>query len=144
MKQKQHMTAFYMETILLMIVFLMVILLLTRVFSYGKVQSKQARDLTNAVCLAQSAAEAAASSEDVETLYQMMDQGNAEREGNQIQAWYDADMNPQKNGYYRLVASWESEEGTYGSFVNGIIHVYINEEEIYRLDTGVYLQEAGS
>lgn len=144
MKQKHQITAFYMETILLMIVFLIVILLLTRVFSYGKVKSKQAKDLTNAVCLAQSAAEAAASSEDIQKLYEMLDQGNAEMADNAIQAWYDADMHPQRDGYYHLVAEWEEEPKEYGSFVNTVIHVYINEEEIYQLDTGVYLQEAGS
>ena len=58
MKKNGHITAFYLETLLLIVVFIGIILILTQVFGLGRVQSVEAGRLTDAVILAQNAAEA--------------------------------------------------------------------------------------
>ena len=62
MKRKQHITAFYLETLLMIVVFISIILVLTRVFGSARVQSVQAKELTTAVTLAQNTAEAVSAS----------------------------------------------------------------------------------
>ena len=46
MKKQEHITAFYVETLLLILVFIAIILVLTHVFGLGKVQSSRAKLLT--------------------------------------------------------------------------------------------------
>ena len=55
---KKHITSFYAETLILILVFVAVILTLTQVFGLAKKQSEEAKLLTSAVTLAQNAAEA--------------------------------------------------------------------------------------
>lgn len=68
MKNRQHITAFYLETLLMIVVFLSIILVLTRVFGRARAQSARAQALTQAVTLAQSTAEAVSASRDPQEL----------------------------------------------------------------------------
>ena len=57
MKKNGHITGFYLETLLLIVVFIAIILVLTQVFGLAQVQSVRAKQLTEAVTLAGNAAE---------------------------------------------------------------------------------------
>ena len=63
MKRNGHITAFYLETLMLVVVFLGIILILTRIFGIGRVQGSEAAHLSRAVTLAQNAAEAISAAE---------------------------------------------------------------------------------
>ena len=52
MKKNGHITGFYLETLLLIVVFIAIILVLTQVFGLAQVQSVRAKQLTEAVTLA--------------------------------------------------------------------------------------------
>ena len=60
---RKHITSFYMETLLLILVFVAVILILTQVFGAARVSGTAAADLTRAVRLAANAAEAVSASD---------------------------------------------------------------------------------
>ena len=130
MKNRGHITGFYLETLLLIVVFIAIILVITQVFGIGKAQSTEARLLTNAVTLAQNAAEAFYAAEDEAALVTLLNEnGNAaapygytgalQPEGvSLITAHYSADMAPNPNRDYRLIVTvaWtdrgDAKEGT--------------------------------
>ena len=85
MKKNGPITAFYLETLLLIVVFIGIILVLTQVFGLSRTQSREARRLTDAVILAQNGAEAVLVSWD--------DEGDGFVR-NQINVFYGAERNP--------------------------------------------------
>ncbi len=134
--RQQHTTAFYLETLLLIVAFVAVILVLTRMFGAARRESTEARQLTDAVLLAQEAAEAVSASDNIEEVAALLsaDQTAAVRDGS-VFAVSD-------NGYETEV-SWEPEtEGT-GTLVSSTITVRraAASEPLYVLDTSVFLQE---
>ena len=68
MNKRHPITAFYIEALILIMVFVGIILLLTQIFGAGRMLSSDADRLTRAVGLAQNAAEAVAASEDLSDL----------------------------------------------------------------------------
>lgn len=76
MKRKQHITAFYLETLLMIVVFISIILVLTRVFGSARVQSVEAKRLTTAVTLAQNTAEAVSASGSPQDLLDLLNEKN--------------------------------------------------------------------
>lgn len=141
--KRQHITGFYVETLLLIVVFLAIILVLTQIFGLGKTQSRKAELLTNAVCLAQNAAEAVSASDSAEAVAALLDEGgNARMTRTGIEADYHADMSPDATGASDLTVyiSWEPS-GEDGRLVNSKIDVFASGEAglIYSLDTAVYL-----
>ena len=148
MKKNRHITAFYLETLLLILVFITIILVLTQVFGLGKVQSSEAKLLTNAVCLAENAAEAVSASDSDGRLLQLLDEnGNAERMPDTagVTAYYDTDMRPDRQGAFRVDVSWLPREGETGVLVDSVIQVRCGEraKPIYTLNTAVFLKEVG-
>lgn len=148
MKKKQHITAFYMEMLVLTAVFIVVILILTQVFALSRGQSARARTLTDSVCLAENAAELMAGAESEESFLTLLEKaGNVQvlEEGGRkrFQARYDGDMNPAAQGEFLVDIEWipETDNGT-GQLVKGVITVYWGEdsEPVYTLETGVYLR----
>lgn len=146
-KKKQHITAFYMEMLVLVAVFIVVILILTRVFAISRQQSARAQILTNAVCLAENAAEITAASDSEEALLALLgDGGNvsvSEEQGQKIfRARYDSGMNPAAQGNFLVEIEWNPETGDGGSFISSIINVYWNgdTEPVYTLQTGMFRQ----
>ena len=144
-KKKRHITAFYMEMLVLVAVFIVVILILTRVFAMSRQQSAKAEILTNSVCLAENTAEIVAASESEETLLAMLGQaGNVsvlEEGGDRIfRSRYDDKMIPAEEGNFSVEVEWIPEEGKEGSFIKSTIRVYWKEgtEAIYTLNTGVF------
>ena len=163
MKSKhEHITAFYIETLLLIVSFVLVILMLTNVFGLGKRESSRAQDLTNAVRLAETGAEAFAAAEGPAELAEILDEGNVtlasassqypvppkDRLPALIFAYYDKDLQPvpEDQSVYRLVISWTADQKTASGdsvLANGTVSVKRtgSEEDIYSLDTAVYIQE---
>ena len=60
MRKASQVTAFYVEVLILTVGMILIVLVLTQVFALGRMQSASAEELTDAVCLAQNAAEAVA------------------------------------------------------------------------------------
>ena len=149
MKKKQHTTAFYLETLLMILVFVAIILVLTRVFALGRNQSAKAETLTNAVTLAANAAEAVSASRTPEELAERL--GESARVGGQgVIAGYRADMSPDTSylpgeaSPLQLDITWEpSKEDR--RFVNSTITVYASgsEHPVYVLETAVFVKEVG-
>ena len=164
----EHITAFYMETILLIVSFLIVILVLTNVFGLGKHESSKARDLTSAVRIAESAAEVFAAAEGPadladllggEPLVTMASTSSQftvparDRLPATIFTAYDADLNqvPEEGCAYWLTIWWEPVKGTERSggavLAKGTINVYKtadpDSDPIYTLETKAYIQEEG-
>ena len=143
MNGKRHITGFYIETLLLISVFMVIVLLLTGVFGMGKNSAAGARLLTNAVCLSQNAAEAVAGSGSVEELLRQMDEnGNAVSAGNGVEARYSLKMDPEPGGPLKVFVSWEPQ----GNLVESRIEVFYRNaaEPVYTLDTAVYLRGKGA
>ena len=133
--------SFYVETLILIVVFVAVILALTRVFGLAKKQSEEAKLLTGAVTLAQNAAEAFSAAESAEELFTLLDEGgNAALEGMVVTAAYGADMKPDPNGILRVeierfsVSRWTAK---------GVIRVLRTDTggEIYSLETTAHFLE---
>ena len=148
MKNERRMTAFYLETVLMVIIFVLVILIMVRVLGIAKLQSARADQMTSAVCLAQNAAEAAASSDSEQELLKLLDEnGNAalEKDGGTsfVTAGYDAQMRPDKSGPLKVEVSWDPAKSGSGTFITNDINVYYGggSDPLYSLDAGVYLRD---
>ena len=156
MSKDRHMTAFYLETVLMVIIFVLVIAALAQVFSLARTESRQAQQLTNAVCLAQNAAEAVAAAGSVQELGQLLQEnGNVTTEPDGLTAWYDEALQPvsaeaaaMEPSAIRMEVTWEPGKKApgAGTMVNSAIAVYAGaaQEPVYTLDTGVYLREEGT
>lgn len=144
--RKRHITSFYIETLVLVAVFLPMVLVLARVFALSGDLSGKAERLTQAVHLAENAAEAVAASESLDTLQALLEEdGNVRvsQEGAQgsLQAWYGNGMEPVSGGEFRVEVSWLPVAAARGSFVESTVRVYWMEEAepLYVLETAVYL-----
>lgn len=147
MKKKRHITAFYMEMLVLIAVFTVTILILTKVFALAGEQSAKAQVLTNSVCLAENAAELFMASHGEEDLLAMLERnGNVdvtqESGHKNFRTRYDNNMNPSAEGDYLVEIEWVPETSPGGTFVRGIITVYWNgqQEPVYSLETGLFLR----
>ena len=126
---RKQLTAFYMETLLLLAAFMAIVLVLVSVFGGARQQSTQAAQLTHAVRLAENAAEAVASVDSVDALQELLSQeGSTRLDGGVLTVLYDD---------YELAITWEPE----GALVNNAITVSRNGEEIYTLETAVYIRK---
>ena len=140
MKKRSHITGFYLETLMLIVVFLVIILVLTQVFGLAQVQSTKAKRLTGAVILAQNAAEAVSASRTPEDLLALLNDDNnavlmTDTAG--VTACYDSDLNPDAGGIYRVDVTWIQEEAGDGTMVRGVAEVCCDETDapVYRLET---------
>lgn len=136
-------TAFYMETLILAVIFVMVILVLIRMFSMSVRMSTQANDLTCAVRLAENAAEAVASSDSAQELALLLDENGNVRvlEDGHILVEYDREMKPVSGGDFRMEITWEPRADGCVSSVITVSRVG-DQQPIYTLTTAVYAEEA--
>lgn len=147
MKQRHSMTAFFLETLLLIGIFISIILLLTRTFAAAKRQSDEAYALTSAVCLASNAAEQAASVRSASELCSRLnEQNNAALDGDTITAAYAYDLTPQADGPLCVSITWEPEDTAADTLVHCTVTVTRNTDsaQLYQLDTAVYVEEDAS
>ena len=150
MKSRNHITAFYLEALLLIAVFICIILVLTNVFGAGIIKSGDAEALTGSVTLAQNACEMASASSDGDELYGWLNEEENARilEGDvfKVEARYDEELSPDKDGKYILEISWEPEDGDREGLVRNKVSVRLDgfDEPVYSLETAVYLKEVRS
>lgn len=128
---KKHITAFYFETLLLILVFVAVILALSTVFGAARARSADAERLTKAVGMAENAAEAVAASSDAEELCELLSRtGDAELDEAGVTV---------RDGEYRAQITWEPGSG----IAYSVVTVFWNDREIYGLETAVCLSRYG-
>ena len=127
-KKSAHITAFYLETLLLITVFIAIILVLTQVFGLAQEESAEARALTDAVALAQNAAEAFSLAETPEALRELLGESAVLRE--------DPLSLEYRDGAYRVELDWRADgvlaESTVRIFRDGIT------DPVYTLETGSF------
>ena len=145
MNKSRHLTAFYVETLLLTVTLILVALVLTRMFGAGSLQSASAKALTAAVGLAENAAEAMSASENPEDLMAYLNENNnAVCEDTLVTAYYGSDLAPasKDDHAYEVSVLWEPDASTPG-LVNGTILVQDSARgsELYKLTTAVYIKE---
>ena len=146
MKRDGQITAFYFETLLLIVVFLLIILVLTQVFGLARQQSAAARQLTDAVTLAGNAAEAVSISADpAELLALLNENGNAEElpDASGVRACYNDEKNPDPQGAFCVEVSWQPEKTARGTMVSSVIQVRhgASEKPVYSLETASFREE---
>ena len=147
--KRQHATGFYLETLLLIVVFIAIILVLTRVFGLGRATGNQATRLNNAVSLASKAAEAFSAAETPEELARLLNEnGNAGVMDDTlgVAAWYDLQMRPDPQGRMQVEIFWLPEPSEGGTLVRGTILVRLDGavEPIYRLETAAFRKGAAA
>ena len=136
MKSKPHMTAFYIEALLMILVFGGIILSLTQVFGASRNESADAKTLTSAVCLAQNAAEAFAAAEKPEDLISILDKeskGHVQLGGaaEDLTGSYRTDMTPDPEGLLKLHMTWQERD----DLLYAQIEILQADQSIYTLET---------
>lgn len=137
MKDRGQVTAFYIETLLMILVFVGVILVLSQVFALSRRRSTEAKDLTTAVCLSQNLAEAFHEADEPEELFDLLDtEGRHQTDGSFLlkehgfTAFYDSDMQPDPSGQFQLAMDWGSPED---GLLSATINVISGEKVLYSL-----------
>lgn len=141
--KKQTRAAFYVETLLLISALVAVAVVLVRCFYVAERTRVQARELTSAVQLARNAAEAAAGSEDPESLARFLTEKTVDPSETGLFLVYNAELVPDPSGSFLLEIIWDKVPSPGCGLVNYTIAVeHIRKGyEIYRLETAVYLGE---
>lgn len=138
-------TALFIETLALLAVFTVVAIVLVKGFLFAGMLSREAASLSNAVHLAENAAEMVSASKSGEMLFSLLNEnGNArisEQTGDSCvyRASYDANMNPAAGGVFYAEVSWVlGQDG----LVKSTVAIYRNNEAeaLYSLDLAVYVK----
>ncbi len=129
MRDKRHFTSFYVETLILVIVFMLIILVLTRVFGAARTMSADAADLSRAVRIAENIAESVSSRNNGGA--DPLSSSNAALPPESMR--YDGAMRQSEDGEYLAEVSYE-----YDGMVT-VCHIEISRggRSIYSLDTAV-------
>ncbi len=131
----RRITSFYVETLILILVFVAVILTLTKIFGMSKKLSDETKLLTSAVTLTQNAAEAFSVSESDEKLFSLLDEsGNASLENGTVSASYRADMSPDPDGVLRVIVERTVSEPAFSECVIRVIRSDTGAE-LYSVET---------
>ena len=131
----RRITSFYVETLILILVFVAVILTLTKIFGMSKKLSDETKLLTSAVTLTQNAAEAFSVSESDEKLFSLLDEsGNASLENGTVSASYRADMSPDPDGVLCVIVERTVSEPAFSECVIRVIHSDTGAE-LYSVET---------
>ncbi|ANU55950.1 hypothetical protein I5Q82_19185 [Acutalibacter muris] len=139
MRDKHRITVFYIEMLLLVAVFTGVILVLSNVFATAKEQSSNAKSLNGAVQLAENAAEIVGGTDDHSEMVDLLGGDNnaaCHLESQKLLARYNGDMEPDPDGGFLVVITWEDIEG----LTNYDITVTWREDPIYELETSVFYE----
>ena len=126
---RKQITSFYLESLLLIVIFTAILLILLGVFSGAKAQSVRAEQLTKAVIMAENAAEAVAASDSMEDLQALLAGAESMRlDGNVLSLFdqgYELDIRVIPDGAMRYATIRVSRGG----------------EELYTLETADYTAE---
>ncbi len=138
MKQGRNIS-FYIEIVLMLIISVLAISVLANAFSKSDLNSRKAKQLSDAVTLAASGAEVFLASESEEDVLKTLNEkDNALAAGSDITATYNDDLQPDAKGKMKMTIHWDDA----GDFVNGTVTVFYGEEKIYDLETG-FSKEGG-
>ena len=144
-KDTGHVTAFYVETLVMIVVLMSILLILASVFGMSRNESVRAKRLTEAVTIAQNVAEAVSVSGDFEACCEELSlensslntEGEKEEEFTGRYLWKEA-SGKQKASYYfvRVMRSWKDTD-----LAEHQIRVFDSEGKdlIYELNTSCYL-----
>lgn len=141
MKKTRHITAFYLEALLLVGVLVAVVLILTRCFALAHTARQAAEELNNGTILAKNAAEAVECAADAVELARILNEnGNASAEGDIVTVYYDTDMTPNAGGQIRLTAVPAPQQYGAGELVYYTITVenVALQKTIYTLETAAW------
>ena len=151
MKRKEHITSFYLETLLLIVVFVGIILVLTQVFGIARARSSLAKEKTSAVCLCQNAAEAFAAADSSQELVNLLNENHnvflesADDTQGLVNAFYNTDRKPNENGSLRIEISWKKDAAGKAAADKALRHAKIRalkkDKVIYELETSAYSEE---
>ena len=142
--KRQTRAAFYVETLLLVSALVAVVLILAKCFSTAEQTRLRAGELTGAVHLTRNAAEAAAGAEAAEELAKMLSEdAPAVPTESGFRLYYDEDFRADPAGSLCLEISWDRRPQAGCGLVSYTIAVAHTDrdEEVYRLETAVYLGE---
>ena len=123
MKKGRSVTSVYVESLLLVAVFICILLALSSVFGLSRRESVRAESLTNAVTLAQNAADAFLTE-------------HAEDSG-ESEARYATDMMPDPAGEFLVRVTWQKED----DMMRGEVTVFKGTDQLYTLPIARYLGE---
>ena len=143
--KRHQLTSFYLEALLLVVIFVAMILVLTGVFGAAKAQSVQAKRLSQAVTLAANAADAVAAADSLEQAAALLDEGGNVRiaDGEFDAAYRIADIDG--SGALHVIVRW-TPSAEDPSLIYSEIAVYAREgtAPIYTLDTAHYRKGAAA
>ena len=140
MKQKQNF-GFYMETIIMLLVFMVAIPNIVRVFTASYGTSRNAERLTDAVILASNGAELVLASHSPEEIMTVLEDAGPKLEDTVITAHFDDNLEMSKDGPIEMKIDWQETEA---DFAHTVITISYSGKELYELETGRYLEESGS
>ena len=139
MNERRAVTAFYVETLMMILVFIGIMMVLTRIFVLSKTQENEARNLTRAVTIAGNVAEGLSLSDDVET--NMKKTGlegslveNTEKKKIYEGKWTWPGKNPgQKGQNYKVRITLTRDR----KMVHHLIQIYCGDEKkpVYTIET---------
>ena len=138
---RERNTGFYLEAIVILLVFILVIHTLVRVYAGSRSASQDAQRLTDAVILASNGAELVLASDTPDKLMEFLKEGNPKQENSVITVHFDDTLELAPDGEHELVIDWQETEA---DFVHAVITVYHRGTEVYTLTTGSYLEGAKS
>lgn len=140
MRDRHRITAFYMEMLLLVMVFTGVIVILSGVFATAKEQSSKARSLNGAVRLAENAAEIVAGTDDRSEMVDLLGGDNSAAchlESKKIIARYNGDMEPDPDGGFLVAITWDDKEDLVDY---NITVTWQDGDPVYELETSVFYE----
>ena len=142
--KKTRNLAFIVELLLLFVILLLLITVITKTFMASRSQSLRAKQLTEAVVLAEEAAEvsnAAKDMQDARQLFEGMDQVRSVTEADgSLELFMDFTAEDGSVDGYRVVIDFEEEKNDFSVYSAKTIHVYRENvtDELYVLNTGSY------
>lgn len=153
MKNKHaHITAFYLETLLMILVFVAIILMLTQVFGASRKLSMEAGYLSDAATISESVSAAVRAADDEKALLGILNGTTGDSANGTpavllkgarvptIEVRYDDDLAPAGDGAYEVTVTWEETAGTRGDYVDSEITVRRDgvEDPVLVTHTGTY------
>ena len=131
--------SFMIELLAMLVVFVFVILVMSRVYARSLAEAQEAKRLNDAVILASNAAEVFLSEDEEEKIRDVLNERNNATIEEDVIAYYNDDLQPDANGKMKVVIHSEKKD----DFIYGTIRVYYEDREVYEIRTGYLSKEEG-
>ena len=136
---KRNNRTFMIELLAMLVVFVFVILVMSRVYARSLAQAQEAKRLNDAVVLASNAAEVFLSAQEEEEIRDILNEKDNAVYEEDVIAYYNEDLMPDRSGKMKVVIHSEKKN----DFIYGTIRVYYEDREVYELQTGHLSGEEG-